>query len=174
MAVSLLTNTFRIPLLDRLTVPYSWVRFDGLQLADVEYEANISLLATILSRKLHAPVAPVWRDEQHMLAVAGTGAPLTLHKAGFRYRFHDRRLPGSPDLVLPRSRAAIFVHGCYWHSHGSYKSTVPKSQAGGKATVHDARSLGAKLEGGAKWTADEVGKCVSDLGSEIERLGSNI
>jgi len=48
-----------------------------------------------------------------------------------------------------------------------------KLAAGGKATVHDARSLGAKLEGGAKWTADEVGKCVSDLGSEIERLGGN-
>ena len=51
----------------------------------------------------------------------------TLHKAGFRYRLHDRRLPGSPDLVFPSSRAVIFVHGCYWHSHGCYKSTVPKS-----------------------------------------------
>ncbi|MGD0072939.1 MAG: very short patch repair endonuclease [Candidatus Binataceae bacterium] len=51
----------------------------------------------------------------------------TLHKAGFRYRLHDRRLPGSPDLVFPRSRAVIFVHGCYWHLHGCYKSTVPKS-----------------------------------------------
>ena len=51
----------------------------------------------------------------------------TLHKAGFRYRLNDRRLPGSPDLVFPRSRAVIFVHGCYWHSHGCYKSTVPKS-----------------------------------------------
>jgi DNA mismatch endonuclease, patch repair protein len=50
-----------------------------------------------------------------------------LHKAGFRYRLHDRRLPGSPDLVFPRFGAVIFVHGCYWHSHGCYKSTVPKS-----------------------------------------------
>ena len=52
----------------------------------------------------------------------------TLHKAGFRYRLHDRRLPGSPDLVFPRFGAVIFVHGCYWHSHGCYKSTVPKSR----------------------------------------------
>jgi len=52
----------------------------------------------------------------------------TLHKAGFRYLLHDRRLPGSPDLVFPRFRAVIFVHGCYWHSHGCYKSTVPKSR----------------------------------------------
>ena len=51
-----------------------------------------------------------------------------LHKARLRYRLHDRRLPGSPDLVFPRYRAVIFVHGCYWHSHGCYKSTVPKSR----------------------------------------------
>ncbi len=47
-----------------------------------------------------------------------------------------------------------------------------KLAAGGKATVNEARSLAAKLEGGATWTADEVKKCVSDLGSEIEGLGS--
>src|SRR5438128_10718919 len=52
----------------------------------------------------------------------------TLHKEGFRYRLHDRRLPGSPDLVFPRFRAVVFVHGCYWHSHGCYRSTVPKSR----------------------------------------------
>jgi DNA mismatch endonuclease, patch repair protein len=61
-----------------------------------------------------------------------TGAELllrrALHKAGLRYRLHDRSLPGSPDLVFSRFRAAIFVHGCYWHSHGCYRSTVPKSR----------------------------------------------
>src|SRR6185295_17171391 len=51
-----------------------------------------------------------------------------LHKAGLRYRLHDRTLPGSPDLVFPRFRAAIFVHGCYWHAHGCHRSTVPKSR----------------------------------------------
>ncbi len=50
-----------------------------------------------------------------------------LHKRGLRYRLHDRSLPGSPDLVFPRFRTVIFVHGCYWHSHGCYRSTVPKS-----------------------------------------------
>lgn len=40
-----------------------------------------------------------------------------LHAAGFRYRLHVRRLPGSPDVVLPRYRLAIFVHGCFWHRH---------------------------------------------------------
>lgn len=51
-----------------------------------------------------------------------------LHAAGLRYRLHDRRLPGSPDLVFPKYRAVIFVHGCYWHSHGCYRSTIPKSR----------------------------------------------
>jgi DNA mismatch endonuclease (patch repair protein) len=40
-----------------------------------------------------------------------------LWRAGFRYRMHDRRLPGRPDLVLPRWHAVIFVHGCFWHAH---------------------------------------------------------
>lgn len=40
-----------------------------------------------------------------------------LHAAGFRYRLHDRKLPGTPDIILPRYRAVIFVHGCFWHGH---------------------------------------------------------
>ncbi|PWK55600.1 very short patch repair endonuclease [Roseicyclus mahoneyensis] len=40
-----------------------------------------------------------------------------LHARGFRFRLHDRRLPGSPDLVFPGRRAAVFVHGCFWHGH---------------------------------------------------------
>ncbi len=51
-----------------------------------------------------------------------------LHKLGVRYRLHDKSLPGSPDLVFPRYRAVVFVHGCYWHSHGCYRSTIPKTR----------------------------------------------
>jgi DNA mismatch endonuclease, patch repair protein len=40
-----------------------------------------------------------------------------LHPLGFRYVLHDRRLPGKPDIVLPRYHAAIFVSGCFWHGH---------------------------------------------------------
>lgn len=40
-----------------------------------------------------------------------------LHAAGLRYRLHDRRLPGSPDLVFPSRHIALFVHGCFWHQH---------------------------------------------------------
>lgn len=51
-----------------------------------------------------------------------------LHKTGLRYRLHDRTLPGSPDLIFPRFRSVVFVHGCFWHSHGCYRSTVPSSR----------------------------------------------
>lgn len=40
-----------------------------------------------------------------------------LFERGFRYRLHDRRLPGTPDLVLPRHHAVVLVHGCFWHGH---------------------------------------------------------
>jgi DNA mismatch endonuclease (patch repair protein) len=40
-----------------------------------------------------------------------------LHGLGFRYRLHDKRLPGSPDLVFPSKKKVIFVHGCFWHQH---------------------------------------------------------
>lgn len=40
-----------------------------------------------------------------------------LHREGFRFRLHVRELPGKPDIVLPKYRAAIFVHGCFWHGH---------------------------------------------------------
>lgn len=41
----------------------------------------------------------------------------SLHELGFRFRLHSKVLPGKPDLVLPRYRAGIFVHGCFWHRH---------------------------------------------------------
>ena len=51
-----------------------------------------------------------------------------LWKRGFRYRLYDKRLPGSPDIVLPKYRTVIFVHGCFWHGHeGCKKYVVPKS-----------------------------------------------
>lgn len=40
------------------------------------------------------------------------------HRAGFRFRVHRTDLPGKPDVVFPRHRAVVFVHGCYWHGHG--------------------------------------------------------
>lgn len=53
------------------------------------------------------------------------------HALGFRFRLHRRDLPGSPDLVFPRLRTVVFVHGCYWHQHRcSRGSRQPKSNRG--------------------------------------------
>lgn len=53
----------------------------------------------------------------------------TLHALGLRFRLQRRDLPGSPDIVLPRFRTAIFVHGCFWHRHpGCRYATTPKTR----------------------------------------------
>ena len=52
-----------------------------------------------------------------------------LHRLGFRFRLHDSRLPGRPDLVLRKHSAVIFVHGCYWHRHeGCRYATTPATR----------------------------------------------
>lgn len=54
-----------------------------------------------------------------------------LHRAGYRFRLHRKDLPGKPDIVLPRHRTAIFVHGCFWHRHkGCSNCSTPKSNVG--------------------------------------------
>ena len=48
---------------------------------------------------------------------------------GFRYRLHDKRLPGKPDIVLSKYKSVIFIHGCFWHGHnGCQKFVVPKTR----------------------------------------------
>lgn len=52
-----------------------------------------------------------------------------LHALGLRFRLHRRDLPGSPDIVLPRFRTVIFVHGCFWHRHSDCRyATTPKTR----------------------------------------------
>lgn len=50
-----------------------------------------------------------------------------LHRRGLRYRLHAPGLPGRPDIVLPRHRAAVLVHGCFWHRHGCRLTATPAS-----------------------------------------------
>ena len=51
------------------------------------------------------------------------------HSLGFRFRLHQRKLPGSPDLAFPRLHKVIFVHGCFWHRHsGCNRTTTPKTR----------------------------------------------
>ena len=89
-----------------------------------------------------------------------------LHAAGYRFRLHRRDLPGSPDLVLPRHHAVIFVHGCFWHAHADCKNfKIPRSRAafwqeklmGNKE--RDARNTRALLEMG--WRVLVVWECAT-------------
>ena len=54
----------------------------------------------------------------------------TAHALGYRFRLHRRDLPGTPDLIFPRLRKAVFVHGCFWHRHaGCSRTTTPRTRA---------------------------------------------
>lgn len=52
-----------------------------------------------------------------------------LHAKGYRYKLHDKTLPGKPDIVLPKYKTVIFIHGCFWHGHANCKYfTIPKTR----------------------------------------------
>ena len=53
-----------------------------------------------------------------------------LFNSGFRYRLHNRSLKGTPDIVLKKYRAVIFVNGCFWHGHNCHLFRLPKSRTG--------------------------------------------
>ena len=78
-----------------------------------------------------------------------------LHRLGFRFRIHGQGLPGKPDIVLPRHRTVIFVHGCFWHRHASCKvATTPKSNTEfwidkfDRNVARDARNMDALSKAG--------------------------
>jgi DNA mismatch endonuclease (patch repair protein) len=86
-----------------------------------------------------------------------------LFALGFRYRLHVRSLPGCPDLVFPRNRAVIFVHGCLWHRHECKLFRWPKTNARfwreklTRNSRNDARNI-AKLRS-AGWRVLVVWEC---------------
>lgn len=54
-----------------------------------------------------------------------------LHAMGYRFRLHRKNLPGKPDIVFPKHRLCLFVHGCFWHQHeGCRRATFPKTNRG--------------------------------------------
>lgn len=98
--------------------------------------------------------------------------------AGYRYRLHVRNLPGSPDLVFPSRKKAVFVHGCFWHRHDGCKlARIPKSRVefwseklnGNKA--RDERAIKALAQAG--WLVHVVWECeLSDCDMVADRLRS--
>lgn len=87
-----------------------------------------------------------------------------LHRRGLRFRLHDRSLPARPDMVLPRWKAAILVHGCFWHRHRGCKyTTTPTTRSEfwtdkfAANVERDARDHGALLSLG--WRVATVWEC---------------
>lgn len=104
-----------------------------------------------------------------------------LHAQGFRYRLHVRELPGSPDLVLPRYHAAIFVHGCFWHRHeGCRYATIPASNSERWQSKFDSNTerdvRNANLLQAAGWRVIVVWECElkRDPEKRLNRLATEI
>jgi len=98
-----------------------------------------------------------------------------LHARGLRYRLHVKNLPGKPDLVFPKYRTVVFVHGCFWHHHAGCKyATMPSSRPGFWANklsdnvARDQYQYAALTELG--WRVFVVWEC--ELMKETSRLNS--
>lgn len=104
-----------------------------------------------------------------------------LHSLGFRYRLHDRNLPGTPDIVFPRHGAVIFVHGCFWHGHSCRFFKLPATRSEfwahkiGRNRANDDAHVRALAELG--WRVATVWECALrgrgiDTDAAIDRLAS--
>jgi DNA mismatch endonuclease, patch repair protein len=86
-----------------------------------------------------------------------------LYARGYRFRLHVRELPGQPDLVFPRYRAVILVHGCFWHGHDCPLSARPKTNAefwASKIAANCARDTKVELRlADAEWRRLTVWEC---------------
>ncbi|MFA7184157.1 MAG: DNA mismatch endonuclease Vsr [Victivallales bacterium] len=97
---------------------------------------NIVLRLEFLTTKITTPMDNVSSKQRsiNMSRVKGknTRPEMTirslLHKMGYRFRLHNKKLPGNPDIILPKYKTIIFVHGCFWHQHeGCRKATIPQT-----------------------------------------------
>ena len=101
-----------------------------------------------------------------------------LHALGFRYRLSPRELPGRPDLLLPKYRAAIFVHGCFWHGHDCPRGArTPKANREywtakvARNIARDQRTSGELTAAG--WRVETIWECdLKDGDALSERLRS--
>ncbi len=83
--------------------------------------------------------------------------------AGYRYRLYAKDLPGRPDLVLPRLRTVVFVHGCYWHAHTCQRGRIPEQNSDmwrGKFTKNKTRDVrNVRLLRKQGWSVVTVWEC---------------
>lgn len=98
-----------------------------------------------------------------------------LHKEGYRFRLYRKDLPGKPDIVLPKYKTAIFVHGCFWHRHiGCKKASIPATNVGiwlkkfGENIERDKRKQQELEELG--WQVIILWQCEIENGSFISKI----
>ncbi len=105
-----------------------------------------------------------------------------LHRMGYRFRLHVRTLPGSPDIVLPKLKTVIFVHGCFWHRHPKCKYAYnPKSRIDfwqtkfrrnverDQAVIKKLRALGWKVKIVWECQVPELIRCPEKLDRVVRR-----
>ena len=101
-----------------------------------------------------------------------------VHAAGFRFRLHRRDLAGRPDLVFPRYRLAVFVHGCFWHGHDCKRAHRPRTNTAywepkiAKNMIRDEQSA-SSLERD-QWEVFTLRECTleSDTADLLQRLAA--
>mgnify|MGYP000863008343 CR=1 FL=1 len=104
-----------------------------------------------------------------------------LHRMGYRFRLHRKDLPGKPDIVLPKWRTAIFVHGCFWHGHECPRGSTPASNVEfwsekiRRNKERDQRAVSAL--GNAGWQVLTLWECelkvLDDLTKRLEAIGED-
>ena len=102
-----------------------------------------------------------------------------LHRLGYRFRIRRSNLPGKPDIVLPRFKLAVFVHGCFWHRHDCKRATIPKTRTEfweaklSANAARDARVIEALTELG--WRSVVIWECeIRDHDLIAERIAAEI
>lgn len=99
-----------------------------------------------------------------------------LHARGYRFRLHRRDLPGTPDIVFPSRKSAIFVNGCFWHGHECHAGALPATRRAfweakiGRNKDRDAKSRG-ELEA-AGWSVLVVWECDLRQPDAVDRIAS--
>jgi DNA mismatch endonuclease (patch repair protein) len=98
-----------------------------------------------------------------------------IHRKGYRFRLHDKNLPGKPDIVLKKYKTVIFVHGCFWHQHkGCKRASVPKSNMdywipkleGNKVKDRKNRCLLKRLG----WTVIVIWECEAENIKKLKKI----
>lgn len=102
-----------------------------------------------------------------------------LHRQGFRFRLQVRTLPGRPDIVLPRYRAVIFVHGCFWHGHDCHLFRLPATRTEfWRSKIENNRNRDRRVREellAADWRVAVVWECaLRGAGKDLEGVTSHL